>query len=181
VTAPVEEQHVEETPEPDSEAPQQANAKNQRQLQRERDDQFLREQAETLRKLRAQAETKRLQREKDAAEQFRQEEYLHRKRERDRKRSRTEDVHPAEATNEFKLPIGAWIWFHDGNSPLMAKLVTYEAEQDNYIFVDREGKKLRDVSGKEMHRLMDETLVEVLHTRSTFRDDVHRERNKSKE
>jgi hypothetical protein len=181
VTAAVEEQHVEETPEPDSEAPQQANAKSQRQLQRERDDQFLHEQAETLRKLREQAETKRLQREKEAAEQFRQEEYLHRKRERDRKRNRTENVHPAEATNEFMLPIGAWIWFHDGNSPLMAKLVTYEAEQDNYIFVDREGKKLRDVSGKEMHRLMDQTLVEVLHTRSTFRDDVHRERNKSKE
>ena len=181
VTVQVEEQHVEEVPEPDSEAPLQATAKSQRQLQRERDDLFLYEQAETLRKLREQAETKRLQREKEAAEQFRQEEYLHRKQERERKRNRTEKVHPAKATNEFMLPIGAWIWFHDGNSPLMAKLVTYEAEQDNYIFVDREGKKLRDVPGKEMHRLMDQTLVEVLHTRSTFRDDVHRERNKNKE
>ncbi len=168
-------------PEQNSEAQRQQDAEKQRQLQRERDDQFLHEQAETLRKLREQAEAKRLQREKEAAEQFRQEEYLHRKRERDRKRSRAEDTHTPEATNEFKLPIGAWIGFHDGNSPLMAKLATYEAEQDNYIFVDRVGKRLREVSGEEMRSLMGQSLVEVLQTRSTFREDVHRERNKNKD
>ena len=63
----------------------------------------------------------------------------------------------------------------------MAKLATYEAEQDNYIFADREGKKLREVGGEEMRKLMDQTLVEVLQTRSTFREDVHRERNKNKD
>lgn len=152
----------------------------QRQSQRERDEQFLHEQAETQRKLREQAEAKRLQREREAAEQFRQEEYLHRKRERERKRSRLEDTRPPEATNEFKLPIGAWIGFHDGDSPLMAKLATYDAEQDNYLFVDREGKKLREVSGEEMSKLMGQSLVEFLQTRSTFREDVHRERSKNR-
>jgi hypothetical protein len=177
----VEEPLKDEASEPDSEALQQPNVKSQRHLQRERDDQFLHEQAETLRTLREQAEAKRLLREKEAAEQFRQEEYLHRKRERDRKRSRDEYMHPPAATNEFQLPIGAWVGFHDGNSPLMAKLATYETEQDNYLFVDREGKKLREVGGEEMSKLMDQTLVEVLQTRSTFREDVHRERNKNKE
>jgi hypothetical protein len=163
-----------------SEAQRQRDEENQRQLQRKRDEQFLLEQAETQRKLREQAEAKRLQRDKEAAEQFRQEEYLHRKRERERKRSRLEDAHPPEATNEFKLPIGAWIGFHDGNSPLMAKLATYDAEQDSYLFVNREGKKLREVGGEEMGKLMGQSLVEVLQSRSTFREDVNRERNKNK-
>ncbi|MFT5710682.1 MAG: hypothetical protein ACI8QT_001380 [Halioglobus sp.] len=154
----------------------------QRQLQRERDEKFLREQAETQRKLREQAEANRLQREREAAEQFRQEEYLQRKRERERARNRSlfEDTPTPEATNEFKLPIGAWIRFHDGDSPLMAKLGTYDAEQDNYLFVDREGKKLREACGEEMRNLMGQSLVELLQIRSTFREDVYREHNKSR-
>jgi hypothetical protein len=154
---------------------------NQRQLQRERDEKFLLEQADTQRKLREQAEAKRLQREREAADQFRQEEYLQRKRERERarKRSRLEDTPLIEATNEFKLPIGAWIRFHDGDSPLMAKLATYDAERNNYLFVDREGKKLREVGGEEMRKLMGQSLVDFLQIRSTFREDVYREHNKS--
>lgn len=163
---------------------QEREKENQRQLQRVRDEKFLLEQAETQHKLREQAEAKRLQREKEAAEQFRQEEYLHRKRERERERARLrdrfKDPSPPEASNEFKLPIGAWIKFHDGDSPLMAKLATYNAEQDNYLFADREGKRLREIDGKEMGKLMEQSLVEFLQTRSTFREDVYREHNKSK-
>jgi hypothetical protein len=63
----------------------------------------------------------------------------------------------------------------------MAKLATYDVELDNYLFVDRQGKKLREVSGEEMRELLNQALVEVLQTRSTFREDVHRERTKNNE
>jgi hypothetical protein len=74
------------------------------------------------------------------------------------------------------IPMGAWLVFHDGDAPLMAKLAVHDPEQDLYIFVNREGIKMRQLSGNELRRLMAANLVDVLETRTSFRGEVRRAR-----
>ncbi len=74
------------------------------------------------------------------------------------------------------LPMGAWLGFHDGEAPLMARLAVHDPEQDLYIFVNRTGIKLRQLTGDELRRLVEQDLVDVLETRSTFRANVNRVR-----
>lgn len=74
------------------------------------------------------------------------------------------------------IPMGAWLVFHDGDAPLMAKLAVHDPEQDLYIFVNREGIKMRQLSGNELRRLIAADLVDVLETRTSFRGEVRRAR-----
>ena len=60
------------------------------------------------------------------------------------------------------LPIGTWLGFHDGELPLLARLAVHDQEQDSYIFVNRDGVKLRELSGRELQRLCNDNLVNVL-------------------
>ena len=73
---------------------------------------------------------------------------------------------------EVNLPMGAWLGFHDGETPLMARLAVYDLENENYIFVNRQGVKMRQVSRLELLSLIDNGLVDILETRSNFRDAV---------
>jgi hypothetical protein len=73
---------------------------------------------------------------------------------------------------EIDLPMGAWLGFHDGETPLMARLAVYDLENDHYIFVNRKGVKMRQVGREEMLNLIDKGLVDVLEALSNFRDDV---------
>ncbi len=73
---------------------------------------------------------------------------------------------------EVKLPMGAWLGFHDGETPLMARLAVYDLENDHYIFVNRQGVKMRQVSRLELLHLIDNELVDILETRSNFREEV---------
>ena len=155
----------------------------QRKKQKEKDDAFLLEQAKTQRILRQQAEARRLELDKEAAEFQRKEEYLQRKRERERTRevlleigSSSRALHGAE--NEFRLSTGTWIGFHDGNTPLLAKLAFHDRDADTYTFVNRAGEKLRELNSREFSALMDDGLIEVIQTRSTFREEVVRTQNK---
>ena len=77
----------------------------------------------------------------------------------------------------LNLPMGAWLGFHDGDTPLMAKLAVHDREQDQYIFVNREGIKMRQLSKPELLKLMDAGLVDILQTNSNFRDEVTQARN----
>lgn len=78
------------------------------------------------------------------------------------------------------IPMGAWLGFHDGETPIMAKLAVYDPRRDSYILVNRKGIALRELSGAELRQLMDQGLVDVLETRSEFRDQVARAREEGR-
>ncbi|WP_439102310.1 DUF1631 family protein [Congregibacter sp.] len=77
---------------------------------------------------------------------------------------------------EVDVPMGAWLGFHDGETPIMAKLAVFDPRRDNYIFVNRKGIALRELSRSELRTLIDQGLVDILETRSYFRDEVERAR-----
>jgi hypothetical protein len=87
---------------------------------------------------------------------------------------------PAQDTlqRSINLPMGAWLGFHDGDTPLMARLAVYDLENDYYIFVNRKGVKMRQVSRLELLNLIDNGLVDILETNSNFRDEVTEVRKK---
>lgn len=72
----------------------------------------------------------------------------------------------------LNLPMGAWLGFHDGDTPLMARLAVYDQENDYYIFVNRKGVKVRQITRQNLLSLIDTGLVDILETHSNFRDDV---------
>ncbi|WOJ92032.1 DUF1631 family protein [Congregibacter variabilis] len=82
----------------------------------------------------------------------------------------------ASAPREVDVPMGAWLGFHDGETPIMAKLAVFDPRRDNYIFVNRKGIAMRELSRSELRALMDQGLVDILETRSYFRDEVERAR-----
>ena len=73
---------------------------------------------------------------------------------------------------EIQLTMGSWLGFHDGDTPLMAKLAVHDREQDCYIFVNREGIKMRSLNKKELLNLIEKNLVDILEARSNFREEV---------
>lgn len=82
----------------------------------------------------------------------------------------------ASVEREVDVPMGAWLGFHDGETPIMAKLAVFDPRRDNYIFVNRKGIAMRELSRSELRALMDQGLVDILETRSYFRDEVERAR-----
>lgn len=80
------------------------------------------------------------------------------------------------ADPDMDVPMGAWLGFHDGETPIMAKLAVYDPRRDNYIFVNRRGIALRELTRSELLALIDEGLVDILETRSYFRAEVQRAR-----
>ena len=85
------------------------------------------------------------------------------------------------SSGEIQLPMGAWLGFHDGDTPIMARLAVHDREQGNFIFVNREGIKLRQLSSEALASLIDLGQVDILETRSNFRDAVRRARNAQNE
>ena len=72
----------------------------------------------------------------------------------------------------INLPMGAWLGFHDGETPIMAKLAVHDPENDYYIFVNRQGLKLRQLGTSELFKLINSGLVDILETNSNFREEV---------
>ncbi len=87
-------------------------------------------------------------------------------------------VEPAATTPdpepEITLAMGTWLGFHDGEMPMMARLAVHDRERDAYIFVNREGIKLRELNRAELANLIQQELVDIIETRSNFRDAVTR-------
>ena len=79
-----------------------------------------------------------------------------------------------QALKDMQLPMGAWLGFHDTQPPLMAKLAVHDPQQNTYIFVDRNGIKLRQLSREQLHELIDKGMIDILEKRSSFRDQVRR-------
>jgi hypothetical protein len=86
-----------------------------------------------------------------------------------------------ESTLDLNLPMGAWLGFHDGEAPLMAKLAVHDPELDIYIFVNRQGIKMRQLSRAELESLVDDGMVDILTTNSNFRSEVSRVRGTDRE
>lgn len=84
------------------------------------------------------------------------------------------EIEPPEPETQIIIPIGTWLGFHDGDAPLMAKLAVHDLEQDSYIFVNREGIKMRSLNMRELMTLTDNDQVEILEARSNFRSEVTR-------
>ena len=78
------------------------------------------------------------------------------------------------------LPTGTWLGFHDGETPLLAKLAVHDREMDQYIFVNRSGIKMRQLNREELQQLIDQALVDILETRSSFRDEIARVKQQPK-
>jgi len=74
--------------------------------------------------------------------------------------------------DSLDLTMGAWLGFHDGETPLMAKLAVHDPGSDTYIFVNRQGIKMREIGGEELADLVSRGLVDILQTHSSFRRDV---------
>ncbi len=68
--------------------------------------------------------------------------------------------------------------FHDGETPLLAKLAVHDQDRDIYIFVNREGIKLREETRPVLRSMMDQGLAEILESRSSFQEQVDRAREK---
>lgn len=74
--------------------------------------------------------------------------------------------------DSLDLTMGAWLGFHDGETPLMAKLAVHDPGSDTYIFVNRQGIKMREIGGEELADLVSRGLVDILQPHSSFRRDV---------
>ena len=73
---------------------------------------------------------------------------------------------PELTVDPHSIPTGTWLGFHDGEIPLLARLAVHDPGQDSYIFVNRDGVKLREVAGRELQRLFDDGVVDVLELRA---------------
>jgi hypothetical protein len=78
------------------------------------------------------------------------------------------------------IAMGTWLGFHDGETPIMAKLAVHDRKLNSYIFVNREGIKLRQHTKEELTQLIEHGVVDILETRSNFREDVDRARRGQK-
>ncbi|MEH6608623.1 MAG: DUF1631 family protein [Halioglobus sp.] len=78
------------------------------------------------------------------------------------------------------IAMGTWLGFHDGETPIMAKLAVHDRKLNSYIFVNREGIKLRQHTREELSELFDQGLVDILETHSNFREEVDRARRGQK-
>ncbi len=95
------------------------------------------------------------------SERQRIEEYLAKRRQRD---SQAADS-STDSAFDFGVSPGTWLGFHDGDQPTMAQMAVFDQEQGLYIFVNREGRKLRELSRDALKDLMDRGLVDILQTR----------------
>ena len=73
-----------------------------------------------------------------------------------------------------QLPMGVWLGFHDGDTPLLARLAVHDRERDSYTFVNRNGIRMRELNTRELLALMDSGLIDVLESKSSFREEVSR-------
>lgn len=71
---------------------------------------------------------------------------------------------------DIHLPMGSWLGFHDSETPMLARLAVHDPVEDHYIFVNREGIKLRELAGTALAALVEEDMVDIIETRSSFRD-----------
>lgn len=84
-----------------------------------------------------------------------------------------DDTQPAtKPALAVQLPMGSWLGFHDFRIPMLVRLAVHDTDSDHYIFVNRDGIKLRELSGRELADLVEQDMVDIIETRSSFRDSL---------
>jgi hypothetical protein len=75
---------------------------------------------------------------------------------------------------ELNIPRCTWLGFRDGDGEelILARLAVYNRQKNDYIFVDRHGMKVRQLSAKELLIIMTRGLTDILEARSRFKDEV---------
>ena len=78
------------------------------------------------------------------------------------------------------LPMGTWLGFHDVDPPLLAKLALHDKVRRLFIFVNRKGIEQRRLQENEYLALLQDGEVDILETKTNFREQVERARERMK-
>jgi len=84
----------------------------------------------------------------------------------------TEPPFEGQTVVKLQLPMGTWLGFHDREPPLMAKVAVRDPEKDSYIFTNRAGVKLRELTVNQLLALIDRDMVDILERKSGFKDAI---------
>lgn len=82
---------------------------------------------------------------------------------------------------KLQIPMGTWMGFHDRDPPLMARVAVRDLEKDSYIFTNREGIKLRELTVAQLIALIDRDMVDILERKTNFRETVNAMRQDQQE
>lgn len=77
---------------------------------------------------------------------------------------------------KLQIPMGTWMGFHDRDPPLMARVAVRDLDKDSYIFTNREGIKLRELTVAQLIALIDRDMVDILERKTNFRETVNQMR-----
>ncbi|KAA1189935.1 DUF1631 family protein [Pseudohalioglobus sediminis] len=77
-----------------------------------------------------------------------------------------------------ELPMGTWLGFHDLDPPLLAKLAMHDKVRRLLIFVNRKGIELRRLSEDDYLDLLQQGQIDILETKTNFREQVERARQR---
>ena len=89
----------------------------------------------------------------------------------------TESPYEGNTVVKLQIPMGTWMGFHDRDPPLMAKVAVRDREKDSYIFTNREGIKLRELTVPQLIALIDRDMVDILERKTNFRETVSQMRS----
>ena len=82
----------------------------------------------------------------------------------------TEHSYESNTIVKLQIPMGTWLGFHDRDPPLMAKIVACDLEKNSYIFTNREGIKMRELTVPQLVALIDRDMVDILERKTNFRE-----------
>ena len=73
---------------------------------------------------------------------------------------------------QLQIPIGTWLGFHDREPPIMARVAVRDLENDSYIFTNRDGIKLRELTVPQLVTLIERDMVDILEHKTSFRETL---------
>ena len=73
---------------------------------------------------------------------------------------------------QLKIPIGTWLGFHDREPPIMARVAVRDLDKDSYIFTNRDGIKLRELTVPQLVTLIERDMVDILERKTSFRETL---------
>jgi hypothetical protein len=73
---------------------------------------------------------------------------------------------------QLKIPIGTWLGFHDREPPIMARVAVRDLDKDSYIFTNRDGIKLRELTVPQLVTLVERDMVDILERRTSFQETL---------
>ncbi|MDG1461226.1 MAG: DUF1631 family protein [Luminiphilus sp.] len=83
-----------------------------------------------------------------------------------------ESHYDSDAIVKLQIPMGTWLGFHDRDPPLMAKIVACDLDKNSYIFTNRDGIKIRELTVPQLVALIDRDMVDILERQTNFRESV---------